>query len=118
MMNLVADESLDYPIVLALRAKGHTVFSVLENLAGINDEAVLSFARNHKSVLITSDKDFGELVYRLKKISSGIILLRLAGLSNSDKINLVVSTIKEHEPQLLNAFTVITQNSIRIRKFE
>ncbi len=117
-MNLVADEGLDYPILLALRKEGHFVYSVLENLAAALDEDVLKIANQQNSVLITTDKDFGELVYRLNKISSGIILLRLEGLDMSRKIQLVLSAVQMHENEFANSFTVITGHNIRIRRLK
>jgi len=57
--------------------------------------------------LITCDKDFGELVYRLKQIHSGIILVRLSGMKPKEKARIVVEAIREHEAELKDAFTVI-----------
>jgi len=115
-MNLVGDESLDFPIVKALRKEGHSVYSILENHSGADDESILKIARQKKCVLITTDKDFGELIYRLKNLSSGIILLRIAGLSMQEKIHLVIPAIQIHEKEFHNSFAVIAKQSIRIRK--
>ena len=115
-MNLVADESLDFPIIKALRKEGHSVYSVLEDNQGADDDIVLKLARQKNCILITTDKDFGELVFRLKNLSSGIILLRMAGLSIQEKIQIVIPAIQIHEKEFSNAFTVITKPSIRIRK--
>jgi predicted nuclease of predicted toxin-antitoxin system len=67
-------------------------------------------------VLITADKDFGELVFRQNKIDSGIILLRLSGFEPIAKAKILDSVLKEHSEELPASFTVITKNSIRIRK--
>lgn len=58
-MKLVADESVDFPIVVALRADGHDVVAVVELAPGINDEKVLELANQRKALLLTGDKDFG-----------------------------------------------------------
>ena len=115
-MNFVADESLDFPIIKALRKEGHSIYSILEDHQGAEDDTILKLAREKNCVLITTDKDFGELVYRLKNMSSGIILLRLAGLSVQEKIQILIPAIQIHEKEFANAFTVITKPSIRIRK--
>lgn len=65
--------------------------------------------------MLTSDKDFGELVYRDKRYNCGIVLLRLAGLSNSEKTEIVASVVKDHASELENAFTVISHHNLRIR---
>ncbi len=63
-MIFVADESVDKPIVDRLRADGHEVHFIGESDPGLSDESVLSFSNFKKAVLITADKDFGELVFR------------------------------------------------------
>jgi predicted nuclease of predicted toxin-antitoxin system len=65
-MTIVADESVDFGIILLLRQKGITVLSIAEESFGIKDEEVLAIAVKNKCMLITEDKDFGELTYRLK----------------------------------------------------
>jgi predicted nuclease of predicted toxin-antitoxin system len=64
-MNLLADESLDKPIVEQLRKDGFDVLYVYEMEPSIRDEIVLLRANEHNAFLVTVDKDFGELVYRL-----------------------------------------------------
>ncbi len=64
-MNLLADESVDRPIVEQLRQDGHDVLYVAEMEPGIPDDVVLQRANEHQALLVTEDKDFGELVYRV-----------------------------------------------------
>jgi predicted nuclease of predicted toxin-antitoxin system len=63
-MNLVADESVDRKIVLRLRQAGHIVLAIAEIAPRADDAAVLRLAHERRAILITSDKDFGELVFR------------------------------------------------------
>lgn len=56
-MNFVADESVDAPIYKTLLNAGHTVFAIVENNPGIDDEQVLQIAYQKKAILITQDKD-------------------------------------------------------------
>lgn len=114
-MNFDADESVDHPIVLRLRQAGHTIWAVVEMAPGISDTVVLNIANQQNAILITGDKDFGELVFRDKRCTLGIILLRLAGLSAIEKAELVTSVIAQHHDKLANAFTVIGSQSVRIR---
>lgn len=115
-MNFLADESVDQPIVLHLRKEGHNVAAVSEMDPGISDEDVLEQARKHQSILITSDKDFGELVFRKKLLSNGVVLIRLSGLTSTRKAQLVSSVLLEYASRLRTAFTVISSGHIRIRK--
>jgi predicted nuclease of predicted toxin-antitoxin system len=80
-VNLVADESLDRQIVERLRRDGHTVSYIAEMEPGVVDETVLHLANREQALLLTADKDFGELVFRQHRLTTGVVLLRLAGLA-------------------------------------
>ncbi len=114
-MNFLADEGIDKQIVVRLREEGYHVSYVAEMELGISDDIVLELANKEGALLLTSDKDFGDLVFRLKRITTGVILIRLAGLTSAKKAEIVVSFVKQHSPELVNSFAVITSTGIRIR---
>lgn len=114
-MNFFADESVDFPIVEQLRADGHRILAVIELSPGISDDEVLRRANEHSMMLITGDKDFGELVFRLKRISSGVILIRLSGLPARTKALIVSDAIQKHGSEMRKRFTVIEAGNVRIR---
>jgi predicted nuclease of predicted toxin-antitoxin system len=113
-MKFVADESLDFPIVVALRTEGYDVYSIKEQSPRMDDEAILKIANEQKRILITCDKDFGELVFRLQLVSSGIVLLRLPELSNQKKIEAMLALVAQHGEILNSSFCVITSGKLRI----
>lgn len=77
-VRLLADESFPGDIVQALRQKGHDVFWVRMEAPGIPDPEVLSLAQEDSRILMTFDKDFGELAFRRRlPASCGIILFRV-----------------------------------------
>lgn len=115
---ILSDESVDRQVVDRLRLDGYEVWYVAELEPGISDDLVLSRANQEMAILITADKDFGELIYRQKQISKGVVLTRLAGLSPGQKAELVSTAISQHLPELENAFAVIVPGSIRIRRPE
>jgi len=115
-MKLVADECIDRPIVDRLRSLGHDVAYVPELDPGITDDEVLTLANDSQSVLLTGDKDFGELVYRLGRVSCGVVLIRLRGLSSDQKSEMIASAFEEHPDEFTNAFTVISPGVLRIRR--
>jgi predicted nuclease of predicted toxin-antitoxin system len=115
-MNLLADESVDGPIVERLRREGHRVQYVAEMEPGMSDDAVLELANRHGSLLLTADKDFGELVFRQHRLMPGIVLIRLAGLSPTEKARIVASVIALRSTELPQAFTVITPRMVRVRR--
>jgi len=115
-MNFLADESVDRQIVDALREDDHAVLYVTEMDPGISDDEVLDNAEKGSAILITADKDFGELVFRQQRITKGVVLVRLAGLLPSKKAEIASTMIKKHLDAIQNAFTVISPNAIRIRR--
>ena len=115
-MKFIADESVDAPVVEYLRAAGLDVTYVLELHPGVNDDMVLDLSVNENRVLLTVDKDFGELIFRNKKVSAGVVLYRLEGLTNSEKSHIVLSVLKKRMRQLSRSFTVVTKERVRIRK--
>jgi predicted nuclease of predicted toxin-antitoxin system len=114
-MNLLADENVDAPIVAALRAAGHRVRYVLELDPGIDDPRVLALANADQALLVTSDKDFGELVFRRRLVHAGVILYRLAGLSSQRKAAILVDAIAAHGAEMTGAFVLIAPGQLRIR---
>jgi predicted nuclease of predicted toxin-antitoxin system len=103
-MNLVADESVDQPIVARLRQDGHHVWYVAEVEPSISDDAVLDVANREAAVLLAADKDFGEMVFRQRRFTGGIILIRLAGLSSAHKASIVAVMVRQHSSELPNGF--------------
>lgn len=115
-MRFVADESVDKQIVDRLRAAGHSVLFIAEQEPGVNDEIVLARSREQDAVLVTADKDFGELVFRQHLVHCGILLIRLAGLRPEAKAELVQWAIQRHADALSSGFCVLTRRSFRARR--
>jgi len=115
-MRFLADENIDRQIVAALRQAGHDVVYVAELDPGITDDQVLDIARRERLLLLTADKDFGELVYRLHRQAHGIVLIRLAGIAAEEKADIVGTVVKKHGQELHDAFSVITLQGVRIRR--
>lgn len=115
-MDFVADENIDRQIVSFLRDGGHQVVAVAEMNPGISDSIVLNLANQTASILLTADKDFGELVFRQGQLSAGIVLVRLAGQPPDMKAAIVGAVVRAHAEELVGAFTVITSRNVRIRR--
>ncbi len=115
-MKILADENVESEIVVALRAAGFEVIDIKEQSPGIDDYDVLSIAANADAVLLTNDKDFGELVFRDQLVSSGVVLMRLGTATPAEKIENLLLTLNEHGNELEGAFTVISLRGLRVRK--
>lgn len=113
---LLADECLDFRIIVALRKENFEVLSVLQDAPGISDKKVLELARGHNAILITEDSDFGEWIFAHKEKNVSVIFLRynpaqLKGISAS-----LVKLLTEQHTDLYGKFVVITTAKIRIRE--
>ncbi len=114
-MTYLADESVDRPVVQALRDAGYQVTYVSEDMPGAPDPEVLEQASATNSVLLTSDKDFGELVFRRRLSHQGVVLLRLSGLIQEEKASRAVQAFRSHGDRFGDAFTVVQPKRVRIR---
>ena len=114
-MKFLADECCDTGLVATLREDGHDVLYVLEEKAGVSDDVVLLDAYNEERILLTEDKDFGDLVYRLKKPSKGIILIRIDVKERHMKWLRLKKLIEKYEERLPGHFVVIDTQKFRFR---
>lgn len=99
-----------------LRKEGHEVLYLDEYEAGIEDVEVLRAAVEHDAIVITNDKDFGELISRHGFESRGVIFLRLYDLSLSERIEIVIHAMRIYGSEFKESFTVISEDKVRIRK--
>lgn len=112
---LLADENIAAPMVHALRGAGWDVHYVQESTPGITDEEVLSLSRSEHRILLTEDKDFGELVFRLKRDIPGIVLLRLPERPWGERSSRVSDVLGQRAGALNGMYTVIEEKRIRSR---
>jgi predicted nuclease of predicted toxin-antitoxin system len=112
----LADENVETDVVDRLNSLGYLAVRTSALSPGRPDTAVLQAASQAGQVLITSDKDFGELVFRRHHRSAGVILLRLPGRSPDYKARLVADTVQRYGGELLGAFVVIGLRTIRLRR--
>jgi len=116
-LSLLADENIDQRLVSSLRLAGISVYSVAESATGITDEEVMGLSKDLGALILTDDKDFGEIVFRKQRSCPGIVLLRLTGVDYSCKADQVIQVIKKYGSEMIGKFVVITAERVRIRKF-
>ncbi|MCP4105042.1 MAG: hypothetical protein GY749_05835 [Desulfobacteraceae bacterium] len=114
-LKFLADECCDAGLVLSLRAEGYDVSYVLEEKAGVMDETVLQKAYLENRILLTEDKDFGELVYRLRKPARGIVLIRIPIEKRRLKWARLKKLINEKSEWLMGNFVVLDTEKFRFR---
>jgi predicted nuclease of predicted toxin-antitoxin system len=113
-MRFLVDESTGKRLHILLEESGHDSIFVGDVMSGFNDAAVLAKAEEEKRILITDDKDFGELIFRLGRPSSGVILLRDPDTRPRKRLEILVKVMKRH--RLEGSFVTLRNDRIRIRK--
>ncbi|MDD5616163.1 MAG: DUF5615 family PIN-like protein [Candidatus Methanoperedens sp.] len=108
------DECTGHAVAEWLRQQDHDVVSVFDEIRGAEDRDVINKAYEQNRILITNDKDFGELVFREKKPHKGVILLRLGDERAANKITVLKNFLKIYEKTILGQFIVVTETTVRI----
>lgn len=107
-MKFIADENLGIQVPKYLQNLGFDIVSVTEVAQGKPDADILALANTAGRVLITLDKDFGELVYREKLIHTGVLLLRLKDESVENKKRILLRELLSGK-NFTNKFTVVRE---------
>jgi predicted nuclease of predicted toxin-antitoxin system len=113
-MLFLADESCDFAVVRALRSAGHEIVAVAEVSPRADDDAVLELARKEQRILLTEDKDFGQLVYADERATGGVILIRYPSASRASLPAAIVKLIADRGDDLLGRFVVARPGRIRL----
>jgi predicted nuclease of predicted toxin-antitoxin system len=112
----LADECVDAGLVARLRENGHDVLYTAETASGSNDARVLEIALRESRLLLTEDKDFGELVFRSsKKAVPGVVLLRIPPERNSLKWDRLRAAVTRFGKGLFGRYVVIEETRFRSR---
>jgi predicted nuclease of predicted toxin-antitoxin system len=114
MAKFLADENMPRFVVELLRSNGHDVAWIGELAPGANDQDVLQRSLSDQRVLITLDKDFGELAFRSgKRCSCGVILLR-PKLTSPDAFARFVIALLASTIDWENHFSVAQEGRVRV----
>lgn len=114
-MNFLANENFPLDAVTILRQEGHDVVWIRTDSPGITDEIVLARAITENRILLTFDKDFGELAIRRGlPATCGIILFRTTATSGPEAAR-KVSAVIASRTDWPGHFTVADDRRIRMR---
>ena len=114
-MHIIANENVSTTEIEQLRMAGHDVLSVKESMQGQGDRAILARAQKEHRLVVTHDKDFGELAFRFGlPASCGVILLRLSGDNPYSDSRRTITALGSRA-DWSGHFAVITENRIRMR---
>jgi predicted nuclease of predicted toxin-antitoxin system len=114
-MRFLVNENVPLDAITALREKTHDVLWIRTDAPGSSDEDILALGVAEERILITFDKDFGELAFHAHLPSKcGIILFRLQEKTSMQIAKIIVSAIESRSDWAGN-FTVIEEHRIRMR---
>jgi predicted nuclease of predicted toxin-antitoxin system len=111
----LADENVSRLVIEQLRAAGFDAASVRETRPGAPDKDILDAADSDDRVLITEDRDFGELVVRQRLKVRGVILLELDRLPSAAEAERVAEVVRIHASKLPGNLLVVEPTRVRVR---
>lgn len=117
-IRFIADVNIEKVLIDYLIDNGYNIKWIPDYNRKMLDDELLELANREKRILITNDKDFGEITFLQRKLSIGIILIRVKGQKAEDKVKLFKKLLHNYSDKLLNHFTVITKEKIRFVSME
>lgn len=112
-MRFLVDECTGSKVADSLRLAGHEVFSVYDEARGTTDDEVLTKAFVENWILITNDKDFGELIYRERRRHRGVVFMRLEDERAANKIKVLEQLLESYAEKLPENFVTVTETKVR-----
>ncbi len=115
-MRFIIDVNVGRSIEKILIERGFDVISVRDIDPRMTDAEILNRAVKDDRIVVTQDKDFGELIYNSGKLHAGVLLLRMEGESRESRSKLFQEIIEKHIHILANHFCVYHNSSLRVKK--
>lgn len=115
-MRWLADECVATPLVAFLRAGGHDVLYIVESVSGLSDSDVIALALREKRLLLTEDKDFGDLVFRRERDVPGVVLMRTEFENPARKTLRLEAAIELYGDRLFGRYTVVEEGRVGSRR--
>ena len=117
-MRFLADENLHPDLIAWMRSRGEDVLAVAEVCPGEPDEVVLRYATTEARVVVTDDKDFGELVVHRRFATAGVLLLRFHSSTIAARAARLDQVWDSVTGLLPGRFVVLSDRTIRARPIE
>jgi predicted nuclease of predicted toxin-antitoxin system len=114
-MRWLADECVDAGLVAWLRAAGQDVVYMAEIAPAESDDTVITRAQRENRLLLTEDKDFGDLVFRRGREVPGIVLLRIDPAMHALKTRRLEAAIKRFGDGLFDRYMIVEETRFRSR---
>jgi predicted nuclease of predicted toxin-antitoxin system len=99
-----------------LYRKDYDVLPVRDINPSMSDSKIIGIAAKDNRIIITMDKDFGELVYNSGLMHKGILLLRTENCSGDKKVKIISEILRNYSSELEDNFCVFSKDRLRIRR--
>ncbi|MCK4407884.1 MAG: DUF5615 family PIN-like protein [Bacteroidales bacterium] len=113
---IIIDENVDQVLINRLKRDNYKIISIREYQPGIDDREVIEIAKSKKGLVITEDKDFGELVFSHNIRDCSVIFLRYNKSDYNQIEKNIINVLKDYYEKPGHFFITITKKKIRIRK--
>ncbi|MFC6222841.1 DUF5615 family PIN-like protein [Hymenobacter artigasi] len=113
-MRFVVDAGVGTSVERLLREMGYATVAVRDVDPHLPDVEVLALARQHTAIVITMDKDFGDLIFKEHQPHHGILLLRLEEATGPERAAVVQLILEQHAAELPGRFAVFQNDRLRI----
>ncbi|WP_019947510.1 DUF5615 family PIN-like protein [Hymenobacter aerophilus] len=110
----MVDAGVGASVEQLLRNLAHFVVAIRDIDTHLPDTEVLALAHRHEAIVVTMDKDFGELVFRGATLHHGVLLLRLEEATGPERANIVRLILEQHGAELPGRFSVFQHDRLRI----
>lgn len=113
---IIADENLEQYWIELLEAQGYVVYSIRKNQPGLADTGIIEFVKEKSGILLTEDKDFGELVFAYGFRNTSIIFIRYDQPQYEKIEKQLLRAIELYRDSDIPVFVTVTEKKVRVNK--
>ena len=116
-IKFLADEGFSAPLTSILKEMGYDIKWIGDFASGVDDIEVFKISREDGRIILTEDKDFGELAIRFRHRASGILLLRIDADQKELRQKRIIELFRNYSDKLKGHLVIIDTERFRFRKF-
>ena len=114
-MKLLVDVGVGKAVEVWLAGQDHDVKAVGDLNPRMTDDDILLLAVQEERLVITMDKDFGQMVFHTGRAHAGVLLLRMEDARSAEKVQAIQRIFTRHADSLSGNFCVYQDNRLRVR---